>query len=327
MDNACRTQSNNMFNTVQTLTGTQLGNYGKATHDDYNAEYAAWLATPRGVEFKASAGDPAMSRRHAFFLSSDTVISPGRLERPYYTGAGGDGAAGAAPVAPAPPTAPFLAQATGLGCLPSEVQGQFLTPANKLRVLNCLIFATSHEFWVADENGDRQADSLNTDTATWGWIGTEDWDWECTDPGLEGPVPSCLKHDVMYSGLQKFAGASPGTADGNELDAAWNPRNKALADAKFRKDIAKYGCQNERWICQTSASAVQATSPLWSSCQSRSGRADHRRARAGPPSRGRPPRIYHRTYWSARPFGLQQSFIFAVPEALYPPCRSRRILR
>ena len=234
MDGTCSTQSTSMFTTFQTLTATQLGSYSTSTSTGFNAEYAAWLDTPRGVEFKASAGDPAITKLHAFFMSSDTVISPGRLEPPYYTGAGRDGAVGAVSVAQTP----------GLGCLPNEVRGQFLTPANKLRVLNCLIFATPHEFWVADEDGNRTADKLRygPEAGRWGWLGTGNW--KCNSPAAQAPVPSCLKHDVGYASLQMFAGASPGAADGDELDAMWNPRNKALADAKFRTDIERYGCQN-----------------------------------------------------------------------------------
>ena len=258
MDGTCGTQSTSMFTTVQTLTATQLGSYGTSTSTGFNAEYAAWLATPRGQQYTATAGDPAITKHHAFFMSSDTVISPGRLEPPYYTGADGDGAVGAA----------SLAQTPGLGCLPNEVRGQFLTPANKLRVLNCLIFATPHEFWVADEDGNRTADKLRygPEAGRWGWLGTGDW--VCTDPAFEGPVPSCLKHDVGYASLQMFAGASPGAADGDELDAMWNPRNKALADAKFRKDIEGYGCQNisgdfAQTFCAVTPNRILASTFFW----------------------------------------------------------------
>ena len=33
--------------------------------------------------------------------------------------------------------------------------------------------------------------------------------------------------------------------DGNVLDEAWNPRNKALADHKFKADIVAHGCQQQ----------------------------------------------------------------------------------
>ena len=63
-------------------------------------------------------------------------------------------------------------------------------------------------------------------------------------------MPSCLKHDVAYASLQKFAGDDADAPlanepDGNELDEAWNPRNKALADVKLRADIRRYGCQDQ----------------------------------------------------------------------------------
>ena len=46
------------------------------------------------------------------------------------------------------------------------------------------------------------------------------------DPGDGVP---CLKHDVAYGTLQRIVADTPGT-EGNTLDAAWNPRNKYLAD-------------------------------------------------------------------------------------------------
>ena len=61
-------------------------------------------------------------------------------------------------------------------------------------------------------------------------------------------MPSCLKHDVAYGGLQKIAGMNTETPDDTELDQAWNPRNKALADHKFRADIRKWGCQDQTSI-------------------------------------------------------------------------------
>ena len=51
---------------------------------------------------------------------------------------------------------------------------------------------------------------------------------------------------MAYASLQKFTGANPrnilgGWENGEELDEAWNPRNKALADAKFYADVKKNG--------------------------------------------------------------------------------------
>lgn len=72
----------------------------------------------------------------------------------------------------------------------------------------------------------------------------------CTWPGFQGPVQSCLKHDVSFASLQKFTGYNPtnepgGVANGDEMDEAWNPRNKSLADSKLYADILKHGCQLE----------------------------------------------------------------------------------
>ena len=61
--------------------------------------------------------------------------------------------------------------------------------------------------------------------------------WQC-DIVADGPLPSCRRHDVAYGSLQKFVGNN----DASELDRTWNPRNKALADAKFWADIREWGC-------------------------------------------------------------------------------------
>ncbi len=66
-------------------------------------------------------------------------------------------------------------------------------------------------------------------------------------------MPSCLKHDVTYGSLQRFAGAGDDgnrDPDASELDETWNPRNKSLADSKFKADITRYGCQNPSVIAR-----------------------------------------------------------------------------
>ena len=52
----------------------------------------------------------------------------------------------------------------------------------------------------------------------------------------------CRKHDVALASLQRFAGQTAGVVNGDELDEAWNPRNKHLADAVFLADIRKHDC-------------------------------------------------------------------------------------
>ena len=69
------------------------------------------------------------------------------------------------------------------------------------------------------------------------WLGYGNW--QC-DRVPEAPEAACLKHDVVYGSLQKFVG----TASDDELDTAWNPRNKHLTDSVFLVDILNDGCQN-----------------------------------------------------------------------------------
>ena len=117
------------------------------------------------------------------------------------------------------------------------------------------MFDTDHSFRVdsADDlrarikNGCRRVDG--TQISPLNWLGSEDW--VCSGPLTpQGPVPTCKKHDLAFDSLQKFAGSNPlgregGTALGDELDEAWNQRNKSLSDSKFYADIRKHGCQQQ----------------------------------------------------------------------------------
>ena len=67
--------------------------------------------------------------------------------------------------------------------------------------------------------------------------------------GFDGPLPSCLKHDVAWGSLRKFVvndtdGITANDENDDTLDETWNPRNKFLADEKFFADIKANGCQN-----------------------------------------------------------------------------------
>ncbi len=138
-----------------------------------------------------------------------------------------------------------LEQGSGLACLPAGIDHNRLTLSNKLRVLNCLVFSTPHYFWVKG-SGTRDAEQLKSaiDSSTGRFAWLDRGDWSCTK-SPEGPVPSCLKHDVAYGGLQKIAGMNTDAPNDTELDEAWNPRNKALADYKFKADIERWGCQDQ----------------------------------------------------------------------------------
>ena len=239
----CATESNAMFSTNESEARSAL-----ATLKVGNSEYAAWLATPHGRQFEGNLGDPD-ELKFVSYLGA-TTFEPGEFTAPLYIPSDDGGAVGKSDTTP-PAIIPALG--TGLDCLPAGVRGADLSLSNKLEVLNCLVFATPHEFWVwsGESTSPREADRLRNEiddpNGRFAWLNRGDW--ECTK-SPQGPVPSCLKHDVGYGSLQKFAGLDANASltsppDGTELDEAWNPRNKALADYKFKADITRWGCQNQ----------------------------------------------------------------------------------
>ena len=190
-------------------------------------------------------GDSHTLKRLAYLGA--TVGVPGTLVEPLY-------------VLPTPgrriPTMPTVSvvQGPGLDCLPRGVDGARLTLSNKLLVLNCLVFDTPHSFWVKGDASSREAKQLKREidspTGRYAWLKRGDWICSPKHVGVQGPVPSCLKHDVALASLQKFSGDDADATlankpDGDELDEAWNPRNKALADEKLRADIRRHGCQDQ----------------------------------------------------------------------------------
>ena len=100
-------------------------------------------------------------------------------------------------------TAYRMAQAALLACLPEGVDGTRLSLGNKLVVLNCLVFSTPHDFWVRGDRPSREAEQLRSEiddsNGRFAWL--KRGDWSCTK-APDGPVPSCLKHDVAYGSLQ-----------------------------------------------------------------------------------------------------------------------------
>ena len=236
----CSSQATMMFVKNQDLHRSKLATLRSGS--SANAlQYAALLETPQGSQFGANVGDSDTLKRLAYLGA--TVGVPGTLVEPiYYEPTPGRRA-------PRPPLS--VVQGSGLDCLPSGVDGARLTLSNKMLVLNCLVFDTPHSFWVRGDASSREAKQLKREidspTGRYAWL--KRGDWMCTK-SPQGPVPSCLKHDVAYGGLQKFAGGDAvallgNDPNGDELDEAWNPRNKALADEKLRADIRRHGCQDQ----------------------------------------------------------------------------------
>lgn len=135
---------------------------------------------------------------------------------------------------------------TGMDCVPSSEPS---TLPKKIGAVNCLVFRTPHGFWVSISDDDART----LDRTRWLGVGN----WQC-DAVFDGALPSCRKHDVAFGSLQKFVG----TDSADELDRTWNPRNKALADAKFWADIVEHGCDSgdiEEFTCGIGGYATKVT--------------------------------------------------------------------
>ena len=236
----CTATSTAMFSTNESVARAELARLKAA-----NAVYAAWLATPQGQVFEANLGDPD-ELKFVSYLGA-TTFEPAEFTAPLYAPPDDDGATGQ----DGPDERELPIVGTGLDCLPQSVSnGADLTLANKLVVLNCLVFSTPHEFWG------RYADDLlaNSRYNTWLEYGE---DWSCTN-WMDASDATCRKHDVAFASLQRWVG----TGEVTEMDQTWNPRNKHLADAKFAADFAKYNCEmpsNFAWIFCGFGGAIDAT--------------------------------------------------------------------
>ena len=187
-----------------------------------NALYGDYLSSPRGSVLSEGLASKARLKLTGTVMAAAPSGSS--------SSSGSDGASGSNGGGGSVPQ-------TGARCVPSTAPS---TLQGKLNVLNCLVFKTPHQFWADVTDEDRRTIDAGE------WLGSGNW--EC-DTVPEGPLPACRKHDVAYGSLQRFSGS-----DSTELlDRSWNPRNKALADAKFWADIDRYGCwggeEDEAILC------------------------------------------------------------------------------
>ena len=120
----------------------------------------------------------------------------------------------------------------------------------KLDVVNCIVFDLRHRFWLQLADSERSGHTAavtaykrDVDAIPWLTYG----DFRCSlDPrGLPRPFTdfadsvgeraACLRHDMTYDNLQRFAGdqelsEAESDDDSFEIDEVWNPRNRYLAD-------------------------------------------------------------------------------------------------
>ena len=151
--------------------------------------------------------------------------------------------------------------ADGIDCLSTNADGN--SAESRLYALSCIGLHTSSSTWAneADHLADCMATSLPrsqsvADDLPCAWL--KPGNWRCSMlPFVRSKtlLAACRRHDLNYSTLQSLSGsggshkpASTGMEpsllqylDGEEgfhrLDEYWNPRNKHLADARFREDI------------------------------------------------------------------------------------------
>ena len=155
-----------------------------------------------------------------------TLASP-----PDTGGASGDGASGAAPVNPTP------VPRVGVNCLTYGDTAD--TVAEKIGVLNCLIFDTPRSFWVTQSTKTKTGNDLaGASDDRYDFLGFGDWG--CSKAPDVPFLASCLKHDVAYSSLKKFVpGISLPAMINFDKDSTWHPRNKYLADLTLAEDLEK----------------------------------------------------------------------------------------
>ena len=128
-------------------------------------------------------------------------------------------------------------ESTGMDCLWPDRSGYSVE--SKLYALSCIGLHTSYSRWA--NLTDHLADCIGissprsqrvADEARCAWL--RPGNWRCSMlPFVKGSHAACLRHDLNYSTLQSLDGSK----GFHKLDEFWNPRNKHLADTRFRDDI------------------------------------------------------------------------------------------
>ncbi len=217
VDGTCDQQATTMFDAFHTAARAELESL-----ESNNAEYAALLDSDYYSGLTEVIGHPRAMKRNSHILAS---ASPSENNEDENDGGRGARSTGQPPVPP-PPT-------TGLDCLPSSENPAPTLMSTKMTVLNCLAIDTPRSFWEGQATNPTLKTAIEDNYSS--WMGYEKWDCSLW---MDGPIPSCLAHDVSWDSLRKFEGGE----SNDTIDIEWNPRNKYFADELFYFDIKANGC-------------------------------------------------------------------------------------
>ncbi len=242
----CRTQANTMWTALETSFSTTLTNI--RTTGTNAAAINAFLASEPGQAFVTymTDNDQLKGSIESFIVPAANILAnePAASEPDDQGNPAGD--SGQDRTTRGEDTE---GQESGLSCIPAQGTPDAAAGASlstRLRVLNCLLFATPWTFWL-DLADDSDTSSLTAYDARAGavpWLYRGDLictiDWRVRWAFFlesEPELAACLKHDVTWPTLAQAINPHEDPRDGYpEVDSMWNPRNKYLADIIFLVD-------------------------------------------------------------------------------------------
>ena len=226
-------EETDVLETYHTLSVSKLGEL-TAQPSGRNTEpnpYAQLLDDDAGTAFLSQVGSPELVREFAYHVSNDPV-TPSQTE----TTQGGTRSSTRS-------SQTFEQKWPQVyACVNSKTQPpNTKTPlSERLGVLNCVFTKAPIDFWKTPGTHDDLLDKSKN------WL--QSADDRCTF-FLDVVTYACDKHDIALSTLQHAVSNNDTGSPANVMDAAWNPRNKYLADWVFKNDIYNHACDpNETGI-------------------------------------------------------------------------------
>ena len=207
-----------MFTTIERVYGIKLSSLKNT-----NTTYAAILQTPQGREFEQNLGDATALKTDALLLSRLFAVDSAETD-----------------------STDTNSQRTVTHGFEGCLHVGTVQLADMFTALNCIIFEKPHSLWVELKGNAAKRTAFMDDISRIDFPWLHHQNFACSNtvgalfitidlPDPEGGV-SCLKHDLAYGSLQQFVADGPGLQPANNMDAAWSPRNKYLADHIFLID-------------------------------------------------------------------------------------------